>query len=106
MTPTGSGPKYLRTLCWESTYQFPTLFLPYAEFDFLNLLELLQTYDCREMSRSWWFESFHGLSRSCGGISAGLSNLLPHKYSNKLFSFLVLALIVVDLDHISVARGS
>ena len=32
MTPTGGGPKYLRTLCWQDTHQCSAFFVPYGTF--------------------------------------------------------------------------
>ena len=32
MTPTGGGPKYLRTLCWQGTYQCSAFFVPCGYF--------------------------------------------------------------------------
>ena len=32
MTPTGGGPKYLRTLCWQGTHQCSAFFVPCGTF--------------------------------------------------------------------------
>ena len=55
MTPTGGGPKYLRTLCWQGTHQCSAFFCALRNFPDCARLEMLQTDFRREMGCS---ESF------------------------------------------------
>ena len=53
MTPTGGGPKYFRTLCWQGTHQCSAFFCALRNLSDCARREMLQTDFHREMG--WLF---------------------------------------------------
>ena len=68
MTPTGGGPKYLRTLCWQGTHQCSAFFCALRNLPDCARREMLQTDFHREMGCSGSFASVRGRPQSCGGV--------------------------------------
>ena len=64
MTPTGGGPKYLRTLCWQGTHQCSAFFCALRNLPDCARLEMLQADFRREMGCSGSFASVRGLPRN------------------------------------------
>ena len=72
MTPTGGGPKYLRTLCWQGTHQCSAFFCALRNLSDCARREMLQTDFRREMGCSESFVSVRGRPQSCGGVCGGV----------------------------------
>ena len=70
MTPTGGGPKYLRTLCWQGTHQCSAFFCALWNLSDCARLEMLQTDFRREMGCSESFEGVRGLPRNGSKVSS------------------------------------
>ena len=70
MTPTGGGPKYLRTLCWQGTHQCSAFFCALRNLPDCARLEMLQTEFRREMGCSGSFASVRGLPRNGSRVSS------------------------------------
>ena len=60
MTPTGGGPKYLRTLCWQGTHQCSAFFCSLRNLADCARREMLQTDFRREMGRLGSFAGVRG----------------------------------------------
>ena len=72
MTPTGGGPKYLRTLCWQGTHQCSAFFCALRNLPDCARREMLQTDFRREMGCSGSFAGVRGRPQSCGGVCGGV----------------------------------
>ena len=70
MTPTGGGPKYLRTLCWQGTHQCSAFLCALRNLPDCARLEMLQTDFRREMGCSGSFASVRGLPRNGSRVSS------------------------------------